>query len=167
MNDWSKYVKVKTYFSFEEKGDRSRKMIDTVPTNVLKNCTYEIINQYPELTSVNASDVWIYNRSVVMDVLSDAYSLHSHLILDTESRISFKWVKWKVSKAQKTKYLSRKINIYQNENNYLLKPRRLAGRKIKGKQTFKNAVLAFDFLMKLINVSTVVWYFNTKFSKWI
>lgn len=65
-------------------------MIETVLTNVLKNCTVEVINKYPELTSVNASDIWIYNRSAVIETLSDIYETHSRINLDTEKRIFFK-----------------------------------------------------------------------------
>lgn len=69
-------------------------MIDTVPINVLKNCTVEVINQYPELTTVNESDIWIYNRSNVLETLTDLYDKFNtqHLYLDTELRVSFKWV---------------------------------------------------------------------------
>jgi len=56
-------------------------MIDSVPTEVLRNCTFEVINRYPELSpNVNASDELMQsNRSFVMDTLTDIFTQHSKL----------------------------------------------------------------------------------------
>lgn len=67
-------------------------MIDRVPENVLKNCTNEVINMHPELTTLNESDIMIYNRSFVLQILGDIYSEHSKLYLDKKLQLSFKWV---------------------------------------------------------------------------
>lgn len=65
-------------------------MMEKVSFQVLVNCTVEVINRFPELTTVAESDLMLFNRSHVLDTLSDIYSEHSKLYLDTQLQISFK-----------------------------------------------------------------------------
>lgn len=63
-------------------------MVDSVPENVLKNCTVEVIRRYRDLATVNETDIQMYNRSSVLITLSDIFS-DSQLYLDANLRISF------------------------------------------------------------------------------
>ena len=65
-------------------------MIDSVPTNVLQNCTIEVINRYPKLSNENITDVANYNRSNVVDILSDIFIKYSDVYTETTSQIIFK-----------------------------------------------------------------------------
>jgi hypothetical protein len=67
-------------------------MIDSVPTNVLQNCTASVINRFPELTSVNNTYIGAYNRTIVVEVLSDIFTKHSDIYTDASSQIQFKYV---------------------------------------------------------------------------
>lgn len=69
---------------------RVTKMIESVSDVVLKNCTIEVINQFPELMTLNESYIWLQNRSCVLNLLNDVYSQHSELYTDTKLRILFK-----------------------------------------------------------------------------
>jgi len=65
-------------------------MIDSVPTNVLQNCTIEVINRYPKLSNENITDIASYNRSNVVDILSDIFIKYSDVYAETTSQIIFK-----------------------------------------------------------------------------
>ncbi|KAL7023259.1 hypothetical protein ACKWTF_012541 [Chironomus riparius] len=65
-------------------------MIDSVPTNVLQNCTIEVINRYPKLSNENVTNIASYNRSNVVDILSDTFVKFSDVYTDTTSQIYFK-----------------------------------------------------------------------------
>lgn len=65
-------------------------MIDSVPTNVLQNCTIEVINRYPKLSNENITNVANYNRSNVVDILSDIFIKYSDVYTETTSQIIFK-----------------------------------------------------------------------------
>lgn len=65
-------------------------MIDSVPTNVLQNCTIEVITRYPKLSNENVTDIASYNRSNVVDILSDIFVKYSDTYTDTTSQIFFK-----------------------------------------------------------------------------
>lgn len=67
-------------------------MIDSVPTNVLQNCTIEVINRYPKLANENVTNIASYNRSNVVDILSDTFVKFSDVYTDTTSQLYFKWV---------------------------------------------------------------------------
>lgn len=66
-------------------------MIDSVPSHILQNCTIEVINRHPSLSSVNESSIRIYNRSIVVDLLSDIFGKYSDIYSDdSASQILFK-----------------------------------------------------------------------------
>lgn len=65
-------------------------MIDSVPTNVLQNCTIEVISRYPKLSDENFTDIASYNRSNVVDILSDIFVKYSDVYKDPPSQIYFK-----------------------------------------------------------------------------
>ena len=65
-------------------------MIDSVPTNVLQNCTIEVINRYPKLWNENVTNIASYNRSNVVDILSYTFVKFSDVYTDTTSQIYFK-----------------------------------------------------------------------------
>lgn len=68
-------------------------MIDSVPTHILQNCTIEVINRHPSLSSVNvnSTSIGIYNRSIVVDLLSDVFAKYSDIYSDdSSSQILFK-----------------------------------------------------------------------------
>lgn len=65
-------------------------MIDSVPTNVLQNCTIEVINRYPKLSNENVTNIANYNRSNVVDILSDTFMKFSDVYTDTTSQLYFK-----------------------------------------------------------------------------
>ncbi len=64
-------------------------MIDSVPTYILQNCTIEVLNRHPDLSNVNDTTIQNYNRSTVVDLLSDIFSKHSDTY-DAASQILFK-----------------------------------------------------------------------------
>lgn len=64
--------------------------MNSVPTDVLKNCTVDVINKYSELNSRNESDIWIYNRTSVLDVLSDIYEEYTNIHVDIKLQLEFK-----------------------------------------------------------------------------
>lgn len=65
-------------------------MIDSVPTNVLQNCTIEVISRYPKLANENVTNIANYNRSNVVDILSDTFVKFSDVYTDTTSQLYFK-----------------------------------------------------------------------------
>lgn len=67
-------------------------MIEKVPTNVLQNCTIDVINRYPKLSNVNYTDIIFYNRSIIVDILGEIFTKHSDIYTDTSSQIQFKYV---------------------------------------------------------------------------
>lgn len=64
--------------------------MDAVPTEVLKNCTVDVINKYSELSSYNESDIWPYNRTEVLDVLSEIYDEYTKIHVDIKLQLEFK-----------------------------------------------------------------------------
>lgn len=66
-------------------------MIDSVPNNILQNCTIGVINRYPILSDVNETSIRAYNRSIVVDLLSDVFTKYSDIYSDdSASQIQFK-----------------------------------------------------------------------------
>lgn len=64
--------------------------MENISTEVLQNCTVDVINKYPELTSHNDSDIWLLNRTNVLDILGDMYDkfqkTHVDIPLENEFR---------------------------------------------------------------------------------
>lgn len=65
-------------------------MIDSVPTNVLQNCTIEVLNRYPKLSNENISNFVAYNRSIILDTLTDTFERFTDIYTDTSSKLLFK-----------------------------------------------------------------------------
>lgn len=70
--------------------DKSELMMDSVPTEVLKNCTVDVINKFPELSSRNDSDIWLFNRTSVWEILSDIYEEYTKVHVDIQLQLEFK-----------------------------------------------------------------------------
>lgn len=64
--------------------------MDSIPTEVLKNCTVDVINKYSELSNRNESDIWLLNRTSVLDVLSDIYEEYTTIHVDIKLQLEFK-----------------------------------------------------------------------------
>lgn len=65
-------------------------MIDSISTNVIKNCTADAIDKYPDLSLKNSSDIQFFNRSDALDILSDILTQHTLRYSDTESHSSLR-----------------------------------------------------------------------------
>lgn len=65
-------------------------MIDSVPTNVLQNCTIGVISRYPKLLDGDATDISTYNRSNVISVLSDTFEKFTGVYSDRTLQLQFK-----------------------------------------------------------------------------
>lgn len=67
--------------------------MENLPIEVLRNCTVDVINKYPELNSSrNESDIWLYNQTEVVDVINEIYTEYMKLHVDIKLQQDFRWV---------------------------------------------------------------------------
>jgi hypothetical protein len=65
--------------------------MDPFSTEVLRNCTVDVINRFPELTSQNNdSDIWLSNRTGVLNILSDMYDKYKEIHTDNQLENEFR-----------------------------------------------------------------------------
>lgn len=75
--------------------------MENLPIEVLRNCTVDVINKYPELNSSrNESDIWLYNQTEVVDLINEIYTKYTKLHVDIKLQQDFRWVHFSLSSIQ-------------------------------------------------------------------
>lgn len=93
--------------------------MEKVSIKVLVNCTAEVMNLFPELTTVSQSDLILFNRSNVLDTLSEIYSEHSKLYSNTQIQVSFKWVLGIFTNLIRFRFFLRQSLQFPSNTNYV------------------------------------------------
>lgn len=65
--------------------------MENLPIEVLKNCSIDVINKYPELNSSrNESDIWLFNHTEAIDLINEIYTEYMKLHVDIKLQHDFR-----------------------------------------------------------------------------